>query len=168
MPEPQHHAQSSSATNLRIEPVRWGDIGAIVTIQNASFRPGLAYGRIALTLLKLMPGVRFFVARTDALPVAGMVIGDVHRGNARVMNIAVAPDARRQGIGTALLHSIETAIPGGNVTLMAEQHNTGAQSLYEREGYERSGFANHYYGTNRHGVWMKKQRVPLPDTTVRV
>lgn len=168
MSAPKHHPQSTIAPPVRIERVGWGDLKAIETIQNASFRPGLAYGRIALTLLKLMPGVRFFVARTNSLPVAGVIIGDVHRGNARVMNIAVAPEARRQGIGTALLHHIEATISIGNVTLMAEQHNTAAQSLYEREGYQRSGFANHYYGKNRHGVWMRKQRIPLPDSTVRV
>lgn len=162
------HPSLTAAPSVRIERVRWSDIGDLVAIQNASFRPGLAYGRFALVLLKCMPGVTFLVARTDDRRVAGVIIGDVHRGNARIMNIAVAPEARRQGIGSLLLQHIEHAIPNGNVTLMAEQHNTAAQSLYEREGYERDGIAHNYYGRNRHGVWMKKQRLTQPASTVRV
>jgi ribosomal-protein-alanine N-acetyltransferase len=119
-------------------------------------------------MLKILPGARFFVARTSELNVAGCVIGDVHRGNARVMNIAVHPRARRQGVGAALLRHIEQEIPTGNVVLVAEEHNTAAQALYKREGYIREGIANNYYGRNRHGVWMKKVRTQSPDTTVRV
>ncbi len=162
MPRPE---QPSS---IRIEPARWSDIAAVVAIQRESFRPTLAYGRFALTMLKLLPSAHFFVARTPDLEVAGCVIGDVNRGNARVMNIAVHPRARRQGIGAALLRHIEQELPTGNVVLVAEEHNTAAQALYEREGYVREGVATNYYGRNRHGIWMRKIRVHTPDSTIRV
>jgi ribosomal-protein-alanine N-acetyltransferase len=145
---------------IRIEPARWSDLQAVAEIQRSAFRPGLAYGRFALATLKLTPGVRFYVARTAALPVAGCIIGDQHRGEARVMNIAVHPDARRQGIGTRLLRELEAAFPTGDVVLMAEEPNRGAQALYEREGYERTGRNLNYYGRGRHGIAMRKRRTP--------
>jgi RimJ/RimL family protein N-acetyltransferase len=51
---------------------------------------------------------------------------------------------------------------------MAEDWNTGAQALYEREGYVRDGLARDYYGTHRDGIWMKKVRTGASDPTVRV
>lgn len=150
--------------DIRIEPARWADITAVMEIQRAAFRPGLAYGRFALITLKLTPGVRFFVARTPNLPVAGCIIGDQHRGDTRVMNIAVHPDARRRGIGARLLRALETALPKGDVVLMAEEPNRGAQALYEKEGYERTGRVLNYYGRGRNGIAMRKRRSTSPGT----
>jgi ribosomal-protein-alanine N-acetyltransferase len=149
---------------ITIEPARWSDIGAVVDIQRSSFRPGLAYGRFALTTLKLTPGVRFLVARTPDRAVAGCIIGDIHRGDARVMNIAVHPDARRQGIGTRLLLALEAAFPHGDVVLMAEEPNRGAQALYAQVGFERTSRAPNYYGRGHHGIWMRKRRSSNPTT----
>jgi ribosomal protein S18 acetylase RimI-like enzyme len=151
-----------------IERVRWRDLPALARVQRASFRPGLAYGLTALAFLRAMPGVVFLVARLPGLPVAGCVIGDQYKGDLRVVNIAVAPAARRRGVATALLRAIEAAQPAGNVVLIAEVHNTGAQALYEREGYVRSGHARDYYGRGRHGIWMRKDRTGEPPRTIRV
>jgi ribosomal-protein-alanine N-acetyltransferase len=158
-------AQSSAGPpGIIIEPARWSDIGAVVDIQRASFRPGLAYGRFALATLKLTPGVHFLVARSPTGAVTGCIIGDHHRGDARVMNIAVHPAARRQGIGTRLLLALETILPQGDVVLMAEEPNRGAQALYEQAGFEKTGRAANYYGRGHHGIWMRKRRGSVPTT----
>jgi ribosomal-protein-alanine N-acetyltransferase len=148
-------------TEVRVEDVAWRDLRAVAEIQRASFRPGLAYGLGALDFLRLTPGVVFLVARTSTSRVAGCVIGDIHRGNSRIMNIAVAPRERRKGVATALLREIESRLRTGNMVLMAEEWNSGAQQLYLREGYVRDGVAANYYGRGRNGIWMKKQRTPI-------
>ena len=134
-PSPPSAQSPVKASEIIIEPARWSDIGAVVHIQQSSFRPGLAYGRFALATLKLTPGVHFLVARTPARSVAGCIIGDNYHGDARVMNIAVHPAARRQGIGTRLLLALEATFPVGDVVLMAEEPNRGAHALY---GLQRS------------------------------
>lgn len=157
----QQHGRAEigeSGTVVRVERVRWRDLRGVAAIQKASFRLGMAYGLPALAVLRVFPGVVFLVAHTDSSPVAGCIIGDRHRGNVRIMNLAVAPAARRQGVATALLGAIEVASPGVDIVLMVESWNTGAQSLYEREGYTRHGTARDYYGKGRHGIRMKKQR----------
>jgi len=146
------------ATGVRVGRARWRDLRALAAIQKASFRPGLAYSLSALAVLRVFPGVVFLVAHTDAVPAAGCIIGDRHRGNLRIMNLAVALSARRQGVATALLRGIETAVPTSDIVLMVEEWNTGAQSLYEHEGYSRNGTARDYYGKGRHGIRMRKQR----------
>lgn len=166
------HQQAMSLkamADVRVERVRWRDLRGVAAIQKASFRPGLAYHLPALAVLQVFPGVVFLVAHTDASPVAGCIIGDRHRGNVRIMNLAVAPAARRQGVATALLGAIEATSPGEDIVLMVESWNTGAQSLYEREGYTRLGTARDYYGKGRHGIRMKKQRdTPGSDSGLRI
>ncbi len=160
-----HHA------DVRLERASWRDLRKLAAIQKASFRPGLAYSLSGLSMLSIFPGVVFLVARSDARPVAGCVIADRHRGNVRIMNLAVDETSRRQGIGTALLRGVEAAFPTGDIVLMAEEWNSGAQALYEREGFERRGTTRDYYGKGRHGILMKKTR-SVPDaiepTRIRV
>lgn len=163
----RNHEQAitgSEPSEIRLERAGWRDLRSVAAIQKASFRPGLAYSLSGLSVLSFFPGVAFLVARSETLSVAGCVIADRHRGNIRIMNIAVDPSARRQGIGTALLRGVEAAFPTGDIVLMAEEWNTGAQALYQREGYVRHGTSRDYYGMGRHGILMKKAR-NAPDST---
>jgi len=140
-----------------IGPARWTDLPAVARLQRRAFRPGLAYRPATLALLRVWPGVRFLVARRGG-QVVGCAIGDRHDGEARVVNLAVAPEARRQGIGRALLAALEAALPGGDVLLMVEADNPAARALYAASGYAPAGDAANYYGRGRHGVWMRKKR----------
>lgn len=137
------------------------DMRQVRRIQEASFRPGLAYGMFPLVTLQLMPFVTFLVAKSDASgEVIGCIIGDYHRGDVRIMNIAVHPDWRRLGVARALLHAIGKRLPKGNIVLMVEEPNHGAQALYESEGYTRSGYHRGYYGAHRNGIEMTLRRQP--------
>ena len=151
---------------VAVEPASWRDLRAVARLQRASFRPGLAYGMGALVFLRAMPGVRFLVARQPGGDVAGCLIADRHLGDLRVVNIAVDPAVRRQGIATMLLRAADAGNPGGDIILMAEAHNAGAQALYEREGYVRSGTAKDYYGRGQHGIRMRKVRPGSPRRTI--
>jgi len=167
-PDSEQAIAAGQPPAIRLERAGWRDLRGVAAIQKASFRPGLAYSLSGLSILSIFPNVVFLVARSDTLPVAGCVIADRHRGNIRIMNLAVNPDARRQGVGTALLRGVEAAFPAGDFVLMAEEWNTGAQALYEREGYQRSGIAHDYYGTGRHGVSLKKARPPAGNRRIQV
>lgn len=159
------------ASGVRVGPADWRGLRALAAIQKASFRPGLAYSLSALAVLKMFPGVLFLVAHTDAVQEAGSIIGDRHRGHLRIMNLAVDPSARRQGVASALLRSVEVAVPTTDIALMVEEWNTGAQALYESAGYSRNGTARDYYGVGRHGIRMRKQRSAggsSPTTRIRV
>jgi ribosomal protein S18 acetylase RimI-like enzyme len=61
-----------------------------------------------------------------------------HSGYLRL--IAVAEDARRRGIGAALVELIETQYVGrGGLVLLVSRGNVEAQRFYERLGYQRVG-----------------------------
>jgi ribosomal-protein-alanine N-acetyltransferase len=148
---------AQAAAGIEIGPVRFRDLRAVARLQRRAFQPRLAYGPLTLLLLWALPNVRFLVARRVDR-VVGCAIGDRHDGQSRVINLAVAPDARRKGIGAALLDALESALPGGDLLLMVEEENLPARALYERAGYAQVGVARDYYGRGRHGMWMQKRR----------
>ncbi|MGC4107332.1 MAG: N-acetyltransferase [Thermomicrobiales bacterium] len=156
------------ASPFLIEPVAWGELRTVVEIQKQSFPPRMAYGWSALVTLRLWPGVVFLVAKDPVTgDVVGCCIGDRSRGSARVMNLAIRPTSRRRGVGRALLRALGEAIPDGDVTLMVQEHNTGAQALYAAEGFIRSGTVLNYYGKGQHGISMRKPRYStVPTRTI--
>jgi [ribosomal protein S18]-alanine N-acetyltransferase len=147
------------AAPFTVGNVGFRDIREVHAIQQASFRPGLAYSKGALYTLWLLPNVTFLVAKNEATgEVAGCIIGDRYQGDVRIMNLAIHPDWRRQGVATGLLRAIAERLPDGDITLMVEEHNRAAQALYAREGYIRTGFRRDYYGLNRNGIQMVLRR----------
>ena len=147
-----------------VGPARLRDLRGVTAVQRRAFRPGLAYGLSALVFLWLLPTTTFLVARDGRTgAVLGCCIADRDRGNVRIVNIAVDPDARRRGIATALLRRTAEVLPDGSIELIVEEHNEGAQALYRREGFQRTGFARDYYGTGGHGIWMRRPRGAAED-----
>jgi len=140
------------------------DLRGVARVQRRAFRPGLAYGLSALVFLWLLPTATFLVARDGRSGIVlGCCIADRERGNVRIVNIAVDPEARRRGIGTALLRRTAAELPNGSIELIVEERNEGAQALYRREGFQRTGFARDYYGTGGHGIWMRRPRGSAED-----
>ena len=69
-------------------------------------------------------------------------------GESDMMNVAVAPAVRRQGVAKALVTAlVEQLRKQGNyqLTLEVRASNTGAQQLYERLGFREVGRRKNYY-----------------------
>jgi ribosomal-protein-alanine N-acetyltransferase len=145
---------------IAIEGAHVGDLLAVAKLQRRSFRRSLAYRPTTLLILLLWPRARFLVARAGRT-IVGCVIGDVSGGQSRVISICVDPEWRRRAIGSRLLAAIEIALPEGNMILMVEAGNTGAQQMYRDAGYLPVGESRDYYGRGRNGIWMQKTR-PRP------
>ena len=109
--------------------VGWGGVFGYTTAHNdpaTSIRRKLAIQRDL-----------FFIARLDGLLV-GTVMGgyDGHRG--WIYSLAVAPEMRRRGVGTALMRHVERelAIRGcPKVNLQVVASNAGTVAFYEKLGY---------------------------------
>jgi ribosomal-protein-alanine N-acetyltransferase len=88
------------------------------------------------------------IVRTDECPVAGfcafwLVFDEIH-----INNLAMRPEFRAQGIGTALLqHALATAKELGarRATLEVRASNAQARRLYERLGFYVAGTRRNYY-----------------------
>lgn len=143
---------------LEVTPAGMRDLPAMAHLQKRAFPPRLAYTLGTLALLWVLPWVRLLVAR-QAGTMVGCIIGDRTIDGGRVINLAVDPSARRQGVGTALLEAIERAYSVGDMTLMVQLENSAARALYRRVGYADESVLANYYGPGRAGVRMRKPRV---------
>ena len=82
-----------------------------------------------------------------------------------INNLAIRPDYRGQGMGTALLeHAMSTASHLGarRATLEVRRSNEAARRIYERLGFEIAGVRRHYYSNPTEDaliLWLRQ----LPD-----
>ena len=78
----------------------------------------------------------------------GFILVRTVAGEAEILTLAVAPDARRRGVGRALLRAaLEASAEAGAVTMFLEvaADNAAAIALYEEEGFVRAGLRSGYY-----------------------
>lgn len=84
--------------------------------------------------------------------VAGYVGSQSVMGESDMMNVAVHPDYRRQGIAEKLCLSLVEALSGkGNhsLTLEVRASNAPAKALYEKLGFQQVGLRKNYYRNPR-------------------
>lgn len=96
----------------------------------------------------------------------GLALGRVAADEAELLTLAVAPEARRRGLGARLLGDFEAAASGrgaGTCFLEVAEGNPAA-ALYHRAGYLRVGLRPGYYALpGRHAIdahVMRKQLQP--------
>lgn len=146
---------SDVAIQLRAATVR--DVIFLRGLQRRCFSGSQAYGLATLLVLYFWPRSQIFIASSGDR-IVGCVVGDTDGNQARVLNLCVDPDFRRQGVGTRLLGMVEGSLGAPVVTLMVEDKNLGAQALYRLQGYLPVSDLRNYYGRNRHGILMQKHR----------
>jgi ribosomal-protein-alanine N-acetyltransferase len=131
---------------LVVEPMRTGDVAAVLEIERLSFSspwPAYAFEQ-ELTANRL---AHYVVARNEERVVgfAGiwLMVDEAH-----VTTFGVHPDHRRRGVGRRLLLRLaELAIELGTVrmTLEVRVSNAPAQALYRSFGFEVAGRRIAYY-----------------------
>lgn len=141
----------SESVRMRVDRVRDRDIGEIAAIEARSFSDPWSEGafRDALSHERIY----FACARDEhdvsgAPRVLGYVVAWFAGGEGEIANLAVDPDSRRQGIGSALLDAaLEEALRQGaaQVFLEVRSSNLRARQLYESRGFIEIGRRRRYY-----------------------
>jgi len=142
-------AAEPHAAMLELRPLGLRDLGAIEEIERASYPTPWSRSMFASELAK--PSSICVGALREGRLVGYMVISR-YVDAWHVMNIAVAPDSRRDGIATALLEHLFTVTAGQErrgYTLEVRVSNKGAIRLYERIGFRQRGVRRGYYTDNR-------------------
>jgi ribosomal-protein-alanine N-acetyltransferase len=122
------------------------DLPAIHAIECASFADPWAVGGFRDMLDH--PRARLDVAVGDAGVILGYAVAWFVADESEIANLAVAPDARRRGIGTILLdHVLGFATSAGarSVFLEVRESNVAAQELYAGRQFVVAGRRKEYY-----------------------
>ena len=80
--------------------------------------------------------------------VAGYIGSQSVEGEADMMNVAVHPDFRRQGVGAQLVVALEAALRQRQIyslSLEVRASNDPARALYEKLGFRQVGCRPNYY-----------------------
>ena len=79
-------------------------------------------------------------------------------GEVEILNVAVDPGFRGQGVATALIESLQAA----QVFLEVRESNTTAIGLYRRIGFEEAGKRKEYYDNPTEDAIVMRRSRPAP------
>jgi ribosomal-protein-alanine N-acetyltransferase len=133
-----------TSENITIRALGYGDLPQVIAIERRSFATPWSLAMFVLELSK--PSGLCLAAGDGQGRLAGYLILSRYDTVWHLMNIAVDPSRRRQGIARALLEQmIERGGPEEEYTLEVRTSNAPAIALYERFGVLAAGTRPRYY-----------------------
>lgn len=135
---------------IKLSQMKQDDLNAVLKISDASLKESWSLESFSKELSN--PLAKYLVAKSDdgkTLGFAGIwtIVDEGH-----ITNIAVHPDYRQKGIGSALVKSlIEHCNSWGytSLTLEVRKSNIAAQNLYKKYGFVEEGIRKKYYHDNK-------------------
>ena len=130
---------------MMIEPMNASHVPQIAQLEKRCFSDPWSEKSIAS---ELENPLSVWLVAVDGGQLIGYVGSQTVLGETDMMNLAVAPEARRQGTGRSLVLALVDALTEkGSHSLMLEVRvsNTPAQKLYESLGFSQVGRRPKYY-----------------------
>ena len=125
----------------------YGDLPGVLSIERRSFPAPWSLAMFVLELSK--PSRRLPRGLTTGAGLAGYLVCSRYADVWHLMNVAVDPDCRREGIAEPMIEGmLDVAGRDGRYTLEVRVSNYGAIAMYERIGFRRAGRRRRYYSDN--------------------
>ena len=125
----------------------YGDLPAVLAIERRSFQTPWSLAMFVLELSK--PGGICLAICDERDELLGYLVCSRYADVWHLMNIAVAPGRRREGIATDLMEQLfEQAGADARFTLEVRASNSSAIKMYERFGFRPAGHRRRYYHDN--------------------
>ena len=133
---------------LEIRRLTYADLPQVIAIERRAFPTPWSLAMFVLELSK--PSGICLTALSDDR-VVGYLVCSRYDVVWHVMNVAVDPVRRREGIATAMLEHLfaQADKPGEQYTLEVRTSNDPAIALYERFGFQSAGVRPGYYHDNK-------------------
>ena len=131
--------------NFEITHMTAADVAEVAALEAVCFSNPWSEASVASELDN--PLSLWLVAR-DAAGLLGYIGSQSVPDEADMMNLAVRPDARRQGVAQALLRALEAALRQNGIrslTLEVRAGNESAIRLYTQAGFRQAGRRKNYY-----------------------
>lgn len=152
---------SAASEPCRMRAAVHRDLRAVAAIERAVFPDPWTHGMF-VAHLRYAPANMFVVAEDASEAVVGYALTLTAADEAQLLNIAVHPDARRRGVGIALLRAAmqECAAAGAeSMVLEVRESNAAARALYAAHGFAPVGRRKGYYHSPREDAIV--MRAPL-------
>jgi len=133
---------------LEIRRLTYADLPQVVAIERRSFTTPWS---LAMFVLELSKPSGICLAARRAGKILGYLVCSRYDVVWHLMNVAVDPRLRREGVATALIERLFAIAdgPGAQYTLEVRASNAAAIRLYERFGFRAVGRRRGYYHDNR-------------------
>lgn len=167
-----HKSRYNGGVSFRIRQVQMADFDTLWRIDQACFDPQLAYSRPELVFYMHRPGAFTLVAEEDggkaagngghakAAPgILGFIVAETRRKTGHIITIDVIAEARRAGVGSALLSAAEAHLQQvGAITVVLETptNNEAAIRFYKQKGYFVEKTVPRYYSNQLDALVMTK------------
>ncbi len=124
----------------------YSDLPSVLSIERRAF--GTPWS-LAMFVLELSKPSGICLAASNERGLVGFLICSRYADVWHVMNVAVDPDRRREGIATQLLERLfEETGRDARYTLEVRTSNRGAIAMYQRFGFKAAGHRRRYYHDN--------------------
>jgi [ribosomal protein S18]-alanine N-acetyltransferase len=153
-----------------IRPFQKADFDTLWRMDQICFDPQLAYSRLELAVYMRRPGSFTLVAESDKIEgdenggsqrqILGFIVAEARRKTGHIITIDVVPEARRVGVGSALLQAAENQLQlAGALTVALETavNNGAAIRFYKRKGYFVEKTVPGYYSDQLDALVMRKE-----------
>lgn len=132
--------------DLEIRRLAYSDLPSVIGIERRSFGTPWSLAMFVLELSK--PSGVCLAAHLDGRLV-GYLVCSRYEAVWHLMNVAVDPEHRRDGVATRLIEEmLEQTGEGARHTLEVRVSNASAIQMYERFGFRHAGRRPRYYNDN--------------------
>jgi ribosomal-protein-alanine N-acetyltransferase len=136
------------STELEIRQLVYADLPQVIAIERRAFPTPWS---LAMFVLELSKPSGICLAAVEDGVLVGFLVCSRYDTVWHLMNVAVEPHRRRQGIARALIERLfeQADKPSEQYTLEVRTSNEAAIRMYERFGFRAAGRRRAYYHDNR-------------------
>ena len=133
-------------SEIGIRRLSYSDLPGVLGIERRSFQTPWS---LAMFVLELSKPSGICLAATRGQDLTGYLVCSRYADVWHLMNVAVTPELRRQGIASRLMDRLfAEAGREARYTLEVRTSNHGAIAMYERLGFRPAGYRRAYYHDN--------------------
>lgn len=178
---PKLFSRYNDGVSFQIRQFKTADFDTLWRIDQVCFDPQMAYSRPEMAFYMRRPGALTLVAEArtapnpkatnpppadgDSIPgqlprILGFIVAETRRQSGHIITIDVVAEARRLGVGSALLLAAEDQLrQGGALTVALETavNNDPAIRFYKQKGYFVEKTIRAYYSNQLDALVMTKE-----------
>jgi [ribosomal protein S18]-alanine N-acetyltransferase len=144
---------------LQIRRLAYADLPQVIAVERRAFTTPWS---LAMFVLEMSKPTGICLAALRHGRIVGYLVCSRYDTVWHLMNVAVDPRLRREGLATALIERLFSMAdgPGEQYTLEVRTSNAPAISLYEAFGFRAAGRRRGYYHDNREDAVIMWRTVP--------